>query len=226
MGSIVNDILMWLTDLGYFGIAIGLMIEIIPSEIVLAYGGYMVSNGSITITGAVIAGVIGERLLNCFILDRLLRRTSVLYKYGKYLLIQKHHIQTAEKWFEKYGGGVVFSARFIPVVRHAISIPAGIAKMPILKFTGLTVLAIIPWSILFVYLGVQLGSRWDHVENVARTYTTPIMLGAAAMIILYFGLKNCAENNENPGIKAGVCFISQTDSLTKRPLSAFSQHGG
>lgn len=66
MGSIVNDILMWLTDLGYFGIAIGLMIEIIPSEIVLAYGGYMVSNGSITITGAVIAGVIGERLLNCF----------------------------------------------------------------------------------------------------------------------------------------------------------------
>lgn len=75
------------------------------------------------------------------------------------------------------------------MVRHAISIPAGIAKMPILKFTGLTVLAIIPWSILFVYLGIQLGSRWDHVENVARTYTTPIMIGAAAMIILYFGLK-------------------------------------
>ena len=171
MGSIVNDILMWLTDLGYFGIAIGLMIEIIPSEIVLAYGGYMVSNGSITITGAVIAGVIGGTIAQLF-----------LYWIGYY-------IQTAEKWFEKYGGGVVFSARFIPVVRHAISIPAGIAKMPILKFTGLTVLAIIPWSILFVYLGVQLGSRWDHVENVARTYTTPIMLGAAAMIILYFGLK-------------------------------------
>jgi len=190
MGSIVNDILMWLTDLGYFGIAIGLMIEIIPSEIVLAYGGYMVSNGSITITGAVIAGVIGGTIAQLFLYwIGYYGGRPFLYKYGKYLLIQKHHIQTAEKWFEKYGGGVVFSARFIPVVRHAISIPAGIAKMPILKFTGLTVLAIIPWSILFVYLGVQLGSRWDHVENVARTYTTPIMLGAAAMIILYFGLK-------------------------------------
>lgn len=190
MGSIVNDILMWLTDLGYFGIAIGLMIEIIPSEIVLAYGGYMVSNGSITITGAVIAGVIGGTIAQLFLYwIGYYGGRPFLYKYGKYLLIQKHHIQTAEKWFEKYGGGVVFSARFIPVVRHAISIPAGIAKMPILKFTGLTVLAIIPWSILFVYLGVQLGKWWDHVENVARTYTTPIMLGAAAMIILYFGLK-------------------------------------
>lgn len=190
MGSIVNDILMWLTDLGYFGIAIGLMIEIIPSEIVLAYGGYLVSSGSITMTGAVIAGVIGGTIAQLFLYwIGYYGGRPFLYKYGKYLLIQKHHIQTAEKWFEKYGGGVVFSARFIPVVRHAISIPAGIAKMPILKFTGLTVLAIIPWSILFVYLGIQLGSRWDHVENVARTYTTPIMLGAAAMIILYFGLK-------------------------------------
>ncbi|AGN35784.1 DedA family protein [Bacillus paralicheniformis] len=190
MGSIVNDILMWLTDLGYFGIAIGLMIEIIPSEIVLAYGGYLVSSGSITMTGAVIAGVIGGTIAQLFLYwIGYYGGRPFLYKYGKYLLIQKHHIQTAEKWFEKYGGGVVFSARFIPVVRHAISIPAGIAKMPILKFTGLTVLAIIPWSILFVYLGIQLGSRWDHVENVARTYTTPIMIGAAAMIILYFGLK-------------------------------------
>ncbi|WP_145644079.1 DedA family protein [Bacillus paralicheniformis] len=190
MGSIVNDILMWLTDLGYFGIAIGLMIEIIPSEIVLAYGGYLVSSGSITMTGAVIAGVIGGTIAQLFLYwIGYYGGRPFLYKYGKYLLIQKHHIQTAEKWFEKYGGGVVFSARFIPVVRHAISIPAGIAKMPILKFTGLTVLAIIPWSILFVYLGIQLGSRWDHVENVARTYTTPIMIGATAMIILYFGLK-------------------------------------
>ncbi|TWN17400.1 putative membrane protein [Bacillus licheniformis LMG 17339] len=186
----MNDILMWLTDLGYFGIAIGLMIEIIPSEIVLAYGGYLVSSGSITMTGAVIAGVIGGTIAQLFLYwIGYYGGRPFLYKYGKYLLIQKHHIQTAEKWFEKYGGGVVFSARFIPVVRHAISIPAGIAKMPILKFTGLTVLAIIPWSILFVYLGIQLGSQWDHVENVARTYTTPIMLGAAAMIILYFGLK-------------------------------------
>ncbi len=54
--------------------------------------------------------------------------TAVLDKYGKYLLLKKHHIDVAENWFRRYGAGVVFSARFIPVVRHAISIPAGLAK--------------------------------------------------------------------------------------------------
>lgn len=107
-------------------------------------------------------------------------------------MTKKHHIDMSENWFQKYGTGVVFSARFIPVVRHAISIPAGIAKMPFLKFVVLTVLAIIPWSILFVYLGIQLGSQWDDVESIAGTYTTPIMILAIAVIALYFVIKKRA----------------------------------
>ncbi|MCY8442280.1 DedA family protein, partial [Bacillus spizizenii] len=170
MGSLISEILTWLTNMGYAGIAIGLMIEIIPSEIVLAYGGYMVSEGTIGFIGAIIAGVIGGTIAQIFIywIGRYGGR-PFLDKYGKYLLIKKHHIDMSENWFQKYGTGVVFSARFIPVVRHAISIPAGIAKMPFLKFVVLTVLAIIPWSILFVYLGIQLGSQWDDVESIAGT---------------------------------------------------------
>ncbi|MCY7783603.1 MULTISPECIES: DedA family protein [unclassified Bacillus (in: firmicutes)] len=190
MGSLISEILTWLTNMGYAGIAIGLMIEIIPSEIVLAYGGYMVSEGTIGFIGAIIAGVIGGTIAQIFIywIGRYGGR-PFLDKYGKYLLIKKHHIDMAENWFQKYGTGVVFSARFIPVVRHAISIPAGIAKMPFLKFVVLTVLAIIPWSILFVYLGIQLGSQWDDVENIAGTYTTPIMILAIVVIALYFVIK-------------------------------------
>ncbi|MEC1604509.1 MULTISPECIES: undecaprenyl phosphate transporter UptA [Bacillus] len=190
MGSLISEILTWLTNMGYAGIAIGLMIEIIPSEIVLAYGGYMVSEGSIGFIGAIIAGVIGGTIAQIFIywIGRYGGR-PFLDKYGKYLLIKKHHIDMSENWFQKYGTGVVFSARFIPVVRHAISIPAGIAKMPFLKFVVLTVLAIIPWSILFVYLGIQLGSQWDDVENIAGTYTTPIMILAIVVIALYFVIK-------------------------------------
>ncbi len=82
-----------------------------------------------------------------------------LQKYGKYLFIHDKHTDLAENWFNKYGAGVVFSARFVPVVRHAISIPAGIAKMPFWKFTSLTVLAMIPWSIFFIYLGGKLGEK-------------------------------------------------------------------
>ncbi|MCY7864853.1 DedA family protein [Bacillus spizizenii] len=190
MGSLISEILTWLTNMGYAGIAIGLMIEIIPSEIVLAYGGYMVSEGTIGFIGAIIAGVIGGTIAQIFIywIGRYGGR-PFLDKYGKYLLIKKHHIDMSENWFQKYGTGVVFSARFIPVVRHAISIPAGIAKMPFLKFVVLTVLAIIPWSILFVYLGIQLGSQWDEVENIAGTYTTPIMILAIVVIALYFVIK-------------------------------------
>ncbi|MBK4203164.1 DedA family protein [Bacillus subtilis] len=190
MGSLISEILTWLTNMGYAGIAIGLMIEIIPSEIVLAYGGYMVSEGTIGFIGAIIAGVIGGTIAQIFIywIGRYGGR-PFLDKYGKYLLIKKHHIDMSENWFQKYGTGVVFSARFIPVVRHAISIPAGIAKMPFLKFVVLTVLAIIPWSILFVYLGIQLGSQWDDVENIAGNYTTPIMILAIVVIALYFVIK-------------------------------------
>ncbi|AMA52507.1 DedA family protein [Bacillus inaquosorum] len=193
MGSLISEILTWLTNMGYAGIAIGLMIEIIPSEIVLAYGGYMVSEGTIGFIGAIIAGVIGGTIAQIFIywIGRYGGR-PFLDKYGKYLLIKKHHIDMSENWFQKYGTGVVFSARFIPVVRHAISIPAGIAKMPFLKFVVLTVLAIIPWSILFVYLGIQLGSQWDDVENIAGTYTTPIMILTIVVIALYFVIKKRA----------------------------------
>ena len=190
VGSLISEILTWLTNMGYAGIAIGLMIEIIPSEIVLAYGGYMVSEGTIGFIGAIIAGVIGGTIAQIFIywIGRYGGR-PFLDKYGKYLLIKKHHIDMSENWFQKYGAGVVFSARFIPVVKHAISIPAGIARMPFLKFVVLTVLAIIPWSILFVYLGIQLGSQWDDVENIAGTYTTPIMILAVVVIALYFVIK-------------------------------------
>lgn len=193
VGSLISEMLAWLTNMGYAGIAIGLMIEIIPSEIVLAYGGYMVSEGTIGFIGAIIAGVIGGTIAQIFIywIGRYGGR-PFLDKYGKYLLIKKHHIDMSENWFQKYGTGVVFSARFIPVVRHAISIPAGIAKMPFLKFVVLTVLAIIPWSILFVYLGIQLGSQWDDVENIAGTYTTPIMIMAIVVIALYFVIKKRA----------------------------------
>ncbi|CAN2251342.1 undecaprenylphosphate transporter [Bacillus vallismortis] len=193
VGSLISEMLAWLTNMGYAGIAIGLMIEIIPSEIVLAYGGYMVSEGTIGFIGAIIAGVIGGTIAQIFIywIGRYGGR-PFLDKYGKYLLIKKHHIDMSENWFQKYGTGVVFSARFIPVVRHAISIPAGIAKMPFLKFVVLTVLAIIPWSILFVYLGIQLGSQWDDVENIAGTYTTPIMILAIVVIALYFVIKKRA----------------------------------
>ena len=190
LSQVVNHILLSLADLGYFGIALGLMIEIIPSEIVLSYGGFMISQGTIGWPLAVVAAVIGGLFSQLFLywFARYGGRPLIL-KYGKYVLITEHHLDLAERWFLKYGQGVIFGARFIPVVRHAISIPAGLAKMDQTKFSLYTILAIIPWSILFLYLGETLGTNWRSIKEVAAPYTNSILIAAVVLIVAYFFYK-------------------------------------
>ncbi|GGG16989.1 DedA family protein [Paenibacillus aceti] len=202
ISNVVGTLLDWVQQLGYFGIMFGLMIEVIPSEIVLAYGGYLVHVGRINFIGAVIFGVVGGVIAQLFIywIGRYGGR-PILEKYGKYIFINKKHIDVAENWFLKYGPGVIFSARFIPVARHAISIPAGMAKMPISKFITLTTLAVIPWTILFVYLGMVLGDQWKHVDEKAGPYIMPILLVALALLIVYLLIKWFGTSRKKGDVK-------------------------
>jgi len=190
MKEFIFSILTALSDLGYFGIAIGLMIEIIPSEIVLGYGGYMISKGIINFPLAVVAGTIGGTLAQLFLYwAGYYGGRPFLEKYGKYVFISQHHIDLSEQWFKKYGAGVIFSARFIPVVRHAISIPAGISRMSAVKFTIYTVAAVIPWTIFFLYLGVVLGDNWANIKEVAQPYVLPALGIAIVLGIVYIFVK-------------------------------------
>ncbi|HAQ08085.1 MAG TPA: DedA family protein [Bacillus bacterium] len=163
------------------------MVEVIPSEIVLGYGGYMISRGTIGFAGAVIAGTIGGTAAQLFLywLGYYGGR-PILDRYGRYLLISANHIDLSEQWFRKYGSGVIFSARFIPIVRHGISIPAGIARMPFIKFTLYTVAAIIPWTLFFLYLGFVLGENWTGIKDAARPYIIPAAIAALIGGTFYF----------------------------------------
>ncbi|MGD8189595.1 DedA family protein [Brevibacillus ginsengisoli] len=186
MKDFVLGVLTYLGSFGYAGIMLGLMVEVIPSEIVLSYGGFMVSQGTITFAGAVVAGAIGGTIAQLFLYwIGYFGGRPFLEKYGKYLFIRKHHIDLAQRWFEKYGTVVIFTARFVPVVRHAISIPAGISKMSFMKFTIYTLLATIPWSILFIYLGTQLGKNWDKINEAAAPYSNIIVIVAVAILLGY-----------------------------------------
>jgi membrane protein DedA with SNARE-associated domain len=189
MEEIIAGIFELLSQLGYAGIALGLMVEVIPSEIVLSYGGFLVSTGDIHFIGALLAGIAGGTLAQLFLywLGALGGR-PVLDKYGKYLLIQKKHLDASEKWFEKYGTGVIFTARFIPVIRHAISIPAGIARMPLSVFTVYTIAAMVPWTVLFLLLGMELGDHWRDIKEYAKPFILPIIviaLGSGAFYLFY-----------------------------------------
>jgi membrane protein DedA with SNARE-associated domain len=185
-----DHLLNLITELGYWGIMLGLMIEVIPSEIVLAFAGFLVQRGDINFVEAVIFGTIGGTIAQIFVywVGRYGGR-PFLRKYGKYLLIKEKQIDLSEKWFNKYGTGVIFTARFIPVVRHAISIPAGMARMPLGKFTLYTTLAIIPWSILFISLGRSLGANYHNINTSAAPYVWPFIGLAVGLTVLYFAYK-------------------------------------
>ena len=206
MKEFIFSVLEFLSELGYFGIALGLMIEVIPSEIVLGYGGYMISEGILGYPGAIIAGTIGGTFAQLFLYwAGYYGGRPFLEKYGKYVLINKKQIDLSEQWFKKYGVGVIFFARFIPVVRHAISIPAGVAKMSATKFTLYTVAAVIPWTILFLYLGHELGKNWSNIKDYAAQYTLPILIGAVILGVIYYLIKKTKKNNHR--LSSVVVFI-------------------
>jgi membrane protein DedA with SNARE-associated domain len=201
MQDIIYSILNWFADLGYFGILLGLMVEVIPSEIVFAYGGFLVTTGNITFVGAVIAGTIGALIAQMFLYwIGYYGGRPFLLKYGKYLHIKEKHLDLAESWFKRYGDGVVFGARFVPVMRQVISIPAGIAKMSAIRFMVLTVLATVPWAMFFLYLGMKLGSNWKNIEEAAGPYLHTIAFSALGLLILYFGIQWLIKRRRNKTI--------------------------
>ncbi|WP_034758687.1 DedA family protein [Rossellomorea vietnamensis] len=182
----VLHILTFLTDLGYAGISLALMIEVIPSELVLSYAGFMVTAGKLTFIGAFISGVVGGTMAQLFLYWLGYYGGRPFFeKYGKYLFIHSKHILAAEKWFEKHGTIVIFTARFIPIVRHAISIPAGISRMPFSTFTLYTFAAMLPWTLLFMIIGMELGTHWKHIEVIGTRYIKPLSLIAVISTLFY-----------------------------------------
>lgn len=198
MNHLISSIFILLSKMGYIGVMLGLMIEIIPSEVVLAYAGYLVSKGEISFIGAIIAGTIGGTAAQLFLYwIGMHGGRPFLTKFGRFLLISERHLTLAESWFERYGAGVIFTARFIPVVRHAISIPAGIARMSFWKFTLLTAGAIIPWSMLFIYLGKKLGPHWKEAQNSAGPYLQIVLAAAVAGMIIYLIIVSMKARKSN-----------------------------
>lgn len=172
-------------DLSYAGIMIALSFEFVPAEIVLPLAGYWVYLGDMKLLLTILAGTVGGTLgpLTLYALGRFGGRPMV-DKYGKYLFIRPHHLEASDRFFEKYGSGVAFYGRFIPGVRTLISIPCGIAKMNVFKFSLYTFLAMLPITAIYVYLGYKLGSQWEHVDEIVKPYILPL----ATLFLLGFGL--------------------------------------
>ncbi len=174
--------------LGYWGVFLGMTIESacipLPSEVIMPFAGFVVSEGKMTLLGITIAGVLGN-LVGSWIayFVGLKGGRPFLEKYGKYVLISHRKLDMAHTWFERYGHEAVFISRMLPVIRTFISLPAGIAEMDFKKFTVYTILGCIPWVIFLGYIGVQLGPHWEQIRSYFHILDIFVGIGIVAVII-------------------------------------------
>jgi len=162
----------------------------IPSEVTMAFAGFLASRGVFNIWEAVLIGALGN-LIGSLLAYYLGYRKGELWiryainKWGKWFLVSEHDFDKAKKWFEKYGQGVSFGSRMLPIVRTYISLPAGIARMRIDLFSVLTFLGSFIWSGFLAYLGFKLGQNWEAIGPYFRKFQIAIVVVIIFAVAFY-----------------------------------------
>jgi membrane protein DedA with SNARE-associated domain len=184
---------------GYVGVALAMAIESamipLPSELVLPFAGFLVSDpgqieplthGPWSFWLVVLAATIGNTIgsLVAYAIGAWGGR-PFLERWGRYLLIRPHELELAERFFERWGAPTAFFSRLLPVVRTFISFPAGVARMPLGKFVVYSTAGAVPWSILLVWAGTQLGSRWEEIRHSLQPFDLAIAAGVVALVVLF-----------------------------------------
>lgn len=192
--SIIESIVLWVTHiistLGYPGIIALMAIESalipLPSEIIMPFSGFLVSQGQFSLIGVATAGAFGNLLgswiayaIGYFGHERLVKK--LVRNYGKFILLTEEEFDSAVSLFHKYGQWVSLAARVVPALRTVISLPAGISKLPFVKFSIFTFIGSLIWSYFLAYLGVKLGENWELLRPYFRKFDMVII---AATIIL------------------------------------------
>ncbi|OLD74468.1 MAG: DedA family protein [Verrucomicrobia bacterium 13_1_20CM_54_28] len=148
----------WVLNGGYLGIIVLMAMESsifpVPSEIVIPPAAFLAAQGKLSFTGVVLAGVLGSYLGSAitYWASRLIGR-PLIAKYGRFVLVTPKKLEQAEQWLARYEAGGVFFARLLPVVRHLISIPAGIVRMNFGLFSLVTIAGSALWCWILAYLG-------------------------------------------------------------------------
>jgi membrane protein DedA with SNARE-associated domain len=160
-----------ISTLGYAGIVLLMAIESacipLPSEIIMRFSGYLVYKGQFNLWWVGVAGAVG-----CVVgswvayYAGLYGGRPFIERYGRYILLSRHDLDIADRWFARYGEIIVFASRLLPVIRTFIAFPAGIARMNMMRFTIYTFLGSLPWCLGLAYVGQVLGEQWDKNETL------------------------------------------------------------
>lgn len=161
----------------------------IPSEITMPFAGYLVSQGKIGFWEVVFVG--GAANLTGSLFAYWLGSWGQEYvhkwvkKYGKFLLITVHEVETAEGWFRSHGEIIAFTSRLLPVVRTFISLPAGMSRMDIRKFAGYTLAGSLIWSAFLAYIGLTLGKNWHSIDIYFKKFQF-LIVGTILILAVWY----------------------------------------
>ncbi|MGB7902400.1 MAG: DedA family protein [Halobacteriota archaeon] len=185
--TLSNFVIAVIEQLGYGGVFVGMTLEStglpLPSEIIMAFAGYVVWEGQLTLLGITLAGTLGclTGSLIAYGIGAYGGR-PLLERYGKYVLIRKNELDRGEQWFAKHGESAVFISRLLPVVRTYISFPAGIVRMDVRKFSVYTFLGSLPFCFAFAYAGVALGPHWHSITRLSRYFNVAVIVALAVLV--------------------------------------------
>ncbi len=199
--KIVALAIAFITSTGYVGVFILMVLESmvfpIPSEAVMPFAGFFIFDGKMTWAAVIIISTLGS------IMGSLISYGIGFYggkpfisKFGKYLLLNQHHLEITEKFFNKRGEITILISRFIPVVRHFISIPAGIGKMNIYKFIIFTIVGASIWNTFLTWIGFVLRENWKEVMKYSHVIDVFVVI-IMAIIFIYFGFKLLKGQKKN-----------------------------
>jgi membrane protein DedA with SNARE-associated domain len=174
-------------QLGYPGVFVLITLEStlvpIPSELVMPFAGYLASQGKFSLPVILVinssAALLGSGI--CYWIG-VVGGKPFLIKYGKYFLVRQHDVARTEAFFAKYGKATILIGRFLPVIRHVISVPAGIARMPLRGFFLQTFLGSTIWGGTLILLGYYVGANWKmFAETLKRV---DLLIGAILVLAL------------------------------------------
>jgi membrane protein DedA with SNARE-associated domain len=175
---------------GYLGVVLLMAIESacipLPSEIIMPFAGYLVYRGQFNLFLAATAGAIGCNIgsIVAYEIGRHGGRPLV-ERYGSYIFLGRHELEMAERFFQRFGAAAVLIGRLLPVIRTFIALPAGVGKMPRIRFHVFTFVGSWPWCFALAWIGMKLGERWDKDPRLKEWFHR---MDAVIILVLLAGI--------------------------------------
>ncbi len=175
---------------GYPGIMLLMAIESacipLPSELIMPFSGYLVSQGRFSLFWAATAGALGCNLGSVIAYEiGYFGGRRLVERYGRYILLTTRDLEHADRFFQRWGNAAIFFGRLLPIIRTFIALPAGIARMPRLRFHVYTFAGSWPWCFALAWIGMKLGANWMSIKPYFLEFKEVIAALLAAAVIWF-----------------------------------------